>query len=259
MINPVIVTALFDINRKSKGDGRSIDDYLVWFKQTLSLKCDMIIYTEERFKQFIESNRTNRNKTEIIIQKLEEIPFYNKKNEINELITSVYFKSKMKDLNRIECYLPEYNIIQYSKFGWLKIAAEKFEEYNYFFWMDAGCSRFFDGFDLNLNWPNTSKLPRDRLTIQGNSNYLNMFKTFKVNEYIWDNNSMLVGTLFGGGRTLIYKLYEEIELIYNCFVSKKCINNEQFALAIFAKAHPSLVNIIINLNDKHLPLFKMLV
>ena len=85
------------------------------------------------------------------------------------------------------------------------------------------------------------------------------YLAFKVNEYIWDNNSMLVGTLFGGGRTLIYKLYEEIELIYNCFVSKKCINNEQFALAIFAKAHPSLVNIIINLNDKHLPLFKMLV
>ena len=39
----LIVTALFDINRSTKGDGRTIEDYLNWFEKTLNLKCDFIM------------------------------------------------------------------------------------------------------------------------------------------------------------------------------------------------------------------------
>ena len=52
-MDTLITTALFDIKRDNHGDGRTIDDYLSWFGKTLKLKCDMIIYTEERFKDFI--------------------------------------------------------------------------------------------------------------------------------------------------------------------------------------------------------------
>lgn len=257
-MNVKIITALFDINRSEKGDGRKVQEYLQWFKDTLKLKCDMIIYTEEKFKDFIENNRTNEYKTDVIIQKIEELPFYYQRNKIFEIINSDYFKSKMKDINRIECYLPEYNVIQYSKFGWLKQAVETNPDYNYFMWMDAGCSRFFGQFDLTKEWPNKSKLQVDKFTIQGNSNFVRMFDDLNVDDYIWDNNCILVGTLFGGNKNIIEKLYSSIEQIFQSMVEKNCVNNEQFALAIFAKQNLESMNIVIHLDGNHLPLFRLL-
>jgi len=252
-----IVTALFDIQRDKDGDGRSIDQYLIWFKETLKLKCDMTIYTEQKFEKFIWENRSDKYQTEIVFQKLEEIPFYKWRNKIDEIINLESFKSKMKDLNRIECYLPEYNIIQYSKFGWLKESIERNKD-DYFFWMDAGCSRFFNGFNLELEWPNRSKIDINKFTIQGNSNFVQMFENLNIDEYIWDNNCILVGTLFGGGRHIIEKLNDEIGKIFNFFLSQNCVNNEQFALAIFAKQNIDIMDIKILLDGTHLPLFNIL-
>lgn len=253
-----IVTALFDIKRDTLGDGRKIDDYLIWFRETLKLKCDMTIYTEEQFVNFIKENRTNGYYTDIVIQKLTEIPFYHWKDKISDIITSQNFKVKMKDCSRIECYLPEYNIIQYSKFGWLKKTTDKNRDCDYFFWMDAGCSRFFDGFDLSKDWPNITKLDISKFTIQGNTNYVNMFNQIDIDNYIWDNNSMLVGTLFGCGRDIVYKIEQEINKIFEWMMSKDCVNNEQFALALFAKKNSEIMNTIVHLDGTHLPLFKIL-
>lgn len=253
-----VITALFDIKRDENGDGRKIEEYLSWFKDTLKLKCDMTIYTEERFLDFVNLNRSGEFETDIIIQKLETVPFYNKRNVIKEIITSEDYKSKMRDTNRIECYLPEYNIIQYSKFGWLKEVCDKNTNHDYFLWMDAGCSRFFNGFDTNNEWPSKYKIDPERFTIQGNSNYIRMFDTLNVDEYIWDNNCVLVGTLFGGGRQIIHKLYKEINQIFDSMVELNCVNNEQFALALFAKKNPEIMNTIVHLDGTHLPLFKLL-
>ena len=253
-----IVTALFDINREDKGDGRRIEEYLEWFKYTLKLKCDFVIYTEERFKDFVNEIRKDiEYNTDIIIQKIDEIPFYKNREKIKNIIESDYYKSKINDINRIECYLPEYNIIQYSKFGWLKKTIQDHNEYEYFIWMDAGCSRFFNGHDYNREWP-SSKLPTDKLTIQGNSNYVSSFESMDPDKYIWDNNSMLVGTLFGGGRDVVIEVSNLIEEKFNKLIDINCVNNEQFLLAITAKTNPDLFNIIVKLDYTHLPLFKII-
>ena len=253
-----IVTALFDIKREKLGDGRKIEDYLIWLKKTLQLKCEMTIYTEEKFKDFIIQNRKNDYKTDIIIQDFTETPFYINNNKIKDILKSDYFKSTMKDLNRIECYLSEYNVIQYSKFGWLKDTVEKNNNSDYFIWMDAGCSRFFNDFDLSNEWPNKNKLEINKLTIQGNSNFVKMFETLNVDDYMWINDCILVGTIFGGGRDIINKLYYDINDIFNYYLYHNCVNNEQFALAVFAKKNIDLMNIIIHLDGTHLPLFKIL-
>jgi hypothetical protein len=256
-MNVRIVTAFFDIKRDKIGDGRSVNEYLTWFKETLKLKCDMTIYTEDKFKSFVEENRNNEYQTDIIIQRLEEVPFYKWRDKIYEIINLDSFKSKMKDLNRIECYLPEYNVIQYSKFGWLKEAVEKNKD-DYFFWMDAGCSRFFNGFNLDLEWPSKSKIDIKKFTIQGNYNFVKTFENLNIDEYIWDNNCILVGTLFGSGKDIINKLYYGINNIFYKLTEINCVNNEQFALAIFAKQNLELMNIIIHLDGSHLPLFRIL-
>jgi len=253
-----IVTALFDINREKLGDGRKIQEYLSWFEKTLKLKCDFVVYTEEKFKKFVEENRKNADyKTTIVTQNLDQIPYFKYREVINLIINSLEYRSKIKDVSRIECNLPEYNVIQYSKFGWLEHAVQNYS-YDYIFWMDAGCSRFFNGFDLETEWPNKLKLDIDKLTIQGNANYLKMFDILDINEYIWDNNCVLVGTLFGGGCKILLKLYEEINNIFEFMTKFNCINNEQFALAIFAKQNRNLTKIIVQLDGTHLPLFRLI-
>lgn len=255
----LIITALFDIKRDKKGDGRTLEDYLKWFGKTLELKCDFVIYTEEKFVDFVKEKRKGMsNETYINVQKLEEIPFYSKKNIISETINSDMFKSKMKDLNRIECYLPEYNLIQYSKFGWLKKSCEDYMNYKNYIWMDAGCSRFFDGYDLNNTWPDTKKISENKITIQGNYNYSTKFNDMSPNEYIWDNNSMLVGTLFGGDKIAINNLYNGIYEIFDRYLNIGCVNNEQFLLAILHKENNELFDVKVLLNGKHLPLFKLM-
>ena len=159
-MSTLIITSLFDIQRDTKGDGRTINDYLLWFSKTLKLNCDMVIYTEEKFEDFVKENRKNTSsKTYIKIQKLDD-----------------QYLQKIKDPKRIECYLPEYNVIQYSKFGWLKNSSDELTNYDFYFWMDAGCSRFFDNVNINLKWPNESLLPTDKLTIQCNENYFKLFE-----------------------------------------------------------------------------------
>tara|TARA_R110000868_G_scaffold409778_1_gene696012 strand:- start:6024 stop:6803 length:780 start_codon:yes stop_codon:yes gene_type:complete len=258
-MDTLITTALFDIKRDNHGDGRTIDDYLSWFGKTLKLKCDMIIYTEERFKDFIlEKRKCVTNKTYIKIQKLEGVPFYKNNDKMKEIITSDSYLNKMSDTSRVECFLSEYNVIQYSKFGWLKNSSEEHRDYHLHFWMDAGCSRFFDNFDMNQKWPNENNISIEKFTIQGNENFINGFEKMKIEEYIWDNNCMLVGTLFGGNQNTIKRMYGLINKTYDYFLENNCINNEQFALAILGKQYPELFDIRVKLHDGHLPLFKML-
>ena len=258
-MSTLIITSLFDIQRDTKGDGRTINDYLLWFSKTLKLNCDMVIYTEEKFEDFVKENRKNTSsKTYIKIQKLDEIPFSKNITDISNIIKSDQYLQKIKDPKRIECYLPEYNVIQYSKFGWLKNSSDELINYDFYFWMDAGCSRFFDNVNINLKWPNESLLPTDKLTIQCNENYFKLFDKLKPNEYIWDNNSILVGTLFGGNKNIINIFEELIDDFFIKCVSEKSMNNEQFALAILAKEKSEYFNILTPKYPGHLPLFKML-
>lgn len=253
------VTALFDISRESKGDGRTIDQYLDWFEKTLKLNCDFVIYTEEKFKDFVfNCRKDSKYQTDLIIQKLEEVPYYHKRDLIHDIINDEYYKSKMADLSRIECYLAEYNVIQFSKFGWLNMSIERHPDTDYLFWIDAGCSRFFDNFDINLRWPNSKLLKTDNLIIQGNTNFLRLFDKMKIENYIWDNNSIIAGTLFGGNKNIIKFLYNQINHILEFCENQRCVNVDQIALAIFAKKFTEKCDIFIHLDGTHLPLFKYL-
>jgi hypothetical protein len=254
-----IITALFDIGRDKIGDGRTMQDYLEWFETTLKLNTTMTIFIEEEFFSFVNERRNPEN-TQIIIQKLEEVPFYNWKNKIEEIITSENYKSKMADIKRIECINPLYNVIQYSKFGWIKNAIElnKFDS-DYFMWMDAGCSRFFDDVNILNPWPNVNKINIDKFLIGGNQNTFRFFPNLNIDKYIWDNNCTLAGGLFGGGKYLMLDVYEKIMSIFKeHMIDNGCVNNEQFALSIMLKKYPEIFNVLMILNGSHLPLFKFL-
>ena len=253
-----IITALYDIDRETKGDGRTLRDYLEWFKTTLKLKCDMSIYIEEKFYDFVKRHRDPELKTDIIIQNFNEIPYYPKLDKIKNILDSKEYKSRMRDPLRIECYLPEYNVIQYSKFDWVCFEIDKDPSYDIYMWMDAGFSRFFDNFDITQPWPNPNKLPIDKFTVQGNINFINRIDTLNVNEYIWDNNCLLSGGLFGGGKEIMKFMKDEIDKFVDFLFENQCFNNEQFGLASISKNNREKFNVILNLYGTPMPIFKIL-
>jgi hypothetical protein len=147
-----------------------------------------------------------------------------------------------------------YNVIQYSKFEWLKRTIQE-NPFNslYFFWMDAGCSRFFDG--LANTFPNVNKLP-PKFLIQGNVNTNNI----PIDEnYKWMSDCVLVGTFFGGPTEYVTKVSDlTLKFLQEEMLDKNMINNEQIAVAFICKREPSLFNIYIKLNGQHLPVLKIL-
>lgn len=246
-----IVTALFDINRKNLGDGRSFEKYIDWLPSTLSLSTNYVIYTEEKVLPYIPK----KDNIKVVISTLDKIPLYNKHDQIASILKNPEYLNKIKDANRVECVLPLYNIIQYSKFEWLKqtITENPFDS-QYFFWMDAGCSRFFDG--LSTSFPNHSKLP-SKFMIQGNINT----NRIPIDEnYKWLSDCVLVGTFFGGPTKYVIEVSNlTLKFLQEEMLNKDMINNEQIALAYIFKYNPSLFNIYVRLNGKHLPILKSLV
>ena len=154
MTKPTIVTAFFDINREKNGDGRKISEYLQWIKSTLLLNCNLYVVTEKKFTNFIRENRPETYPLVLIEDTLDNALYSKYKEKMKTIMESSTYKCKIQYPKRVECILPEYNIIQYSKFGWLQRAIEE-NPFNsdYFFWMDIGISRFFNDMKLNVLYP----------------------------------------------------------------------------------------------------------
>lgn len=242
-----IVTALYDINRETEGDGRAFKDYLAWLPETLSLDVNYVIYTEEKVIPYIPIKPN----IEINITTLEKVPLYSLTPKIKSILDNSYYKMRMQDPNRVECKLPLYNVIQYSKFIWLNdvIQRNPFKS-EYFFWMDAGCSRFFNG--MSGTYPN--KLPY-KFLIQGNQN------TYRINvdeNYKWRSDSLVCGGFFGGDRQHVTTVGEKVLNILTEMLSQNVINNEQIALAYVLKQNPELFDLYIQPNQGPLPILKYL-
>ena len=263
MNDTVLITALFDINRQNYKNQKlalkTLDDYLVWFKKTLQLNSPMIIYTQENVKQFIIDHRPKEYPTKIIIQNIEYIPYYTYKTKIQEILNSEDYKQKMEDLDRIECNLPEYTIIQYSKFDWLQNAVD-INPFNskYFFWIDAGCSRFFEAADITQQYPG----PKTTEILNNVSNKLFCQCRIDINASLKDPNffyksyNLIYGTLFGGNANIINFISQSVKLVFEDLLNKNIVNNEQLVLAFIYSKCPNNFHLYVNnIPKKHLPLF----
>jgi hypothetical protein len=149
-----VISALYNINRHNI-DGRTIQDYLEWFKKTCSsISLPMIIYLDKKInaRNILLENRSGV--TYFIETELSEVPMYKYYDEIKDVLCGE-FKNKMKHSKDITNLIPEYCIIQYSKFGWLEKAIQKnIFNSEIYLWMDAGLSRFYNhNIKVNLKIP----------------------------------------------------------------------------------------------------------
>jgi hypothetical protein len=262
-MNPVtIVTAFFDINRAERGDGRTVDEYKEWLKKTLRLNCNLFIVTEEKFRDFFLENRPTQYATYIKVIPFQYSHYYRYYDDMCKILNDPQYRLRIAHPDRVECRLPEYNIIQYSKFHYLKMAMERdIFKSDYFFWMDAGCSRFFLDVDLSRPYPSPHgmailKQSENRFVIQKRRD----LERFPIDDnFIWRADNLLSGGMFGGNKQAVHAMSRLVE---KCFQEKMLqrgnVNNEQLALAMVWKEHPELFFTTNDSPGYHLVLFKYL-
>lgn len=261
----VIVSSLFNIRREGM-DGRTWDEYLKWFDVTLKLNCPMILFVTEDVLEFVKERRKDT-PTVVLVQTIEQIPYYYLKDQIDGVISSEEYKNKIKDPDRIECQHSLYSIVQYSKFKWMEIAINE-NPFNskFFFWMDAGGSRFFEDYDLSQSYPSINGIIAlegmgDQFVLQMNMEYYKDLANASTltKDYLLDNRSYVLGSMFGGTKDALLKVGKDIENVFiNDMLMNGFVNNEQIALGYLAKTNPDDFAIYERYNGKHMALFEEL-
>ena len=264
------VSALFDINRV---DGRKWDEYLKWFEITLKLRVPMVLFLDRDMQEYIDERRGDMFsdneylKTQTLYQTVEDIPYYGLKDQIQEILDSDQYKKDMADPERIECKQAMYPIIQYSKFPWLTQAATMNPHgSDYFFWLDAGGSRFFEDYDLTQNYPSEEAKKAlddmgDSFLVQMNTEYYTDLANAKTlsTDYLYDNRSYVLGSMFGGHGDACLKIQEMVlDILREEMIAKGSINNEQIALGYLIKKYPDDFAVYERTNGKHMDLFQEL-
>ena len=263
MQSPItVVSAFFDINRSEKGDGRTIDEYLEWAKTTLQLNAHLYVITEPKFESFFMENRPLHLPFHIQIMKFEQSYYYSYYPQIQTILASEKYKTQIKHPNRVECILPEYNILQYSKFHYLQMAIENnpFGS-SHFFWMDIGASRFFMDVDISQPYPSpfmsTQIINNNRFIIQHRHDLFDY--PLKEDTFIWDSANLLCGTMFGGSTQVVKKIGQELEKIWKeKMIQNGAVNNEQLGLVLVWKKFPKLFSLVPGNSMCHLFLFSLL-
>ena len=258
-----VVSALFDIERV---DGRPWEEYLKWFDEFLKLKVPMVLYVSEDVADFLVDKRKDI-PTAICVQTVDQIPYYHLKDEIQDILDSDEYKENISDAGRIECKQAMYSVIQYSKFPWLKQAAkDNPHDSDYFFWLDAGGSRFFGIYDLNKEYPSKDAVKSldemgESFLVQMNTEYYpDLSDAEELNlDYLYDNRSYVLGSMFGGHKNAVPKVCDLVEDIFiNKMINQKNVNNEQIALGYLIKKHSDDFAIYSRTNGKHMALFEEL-
>lgn len=252
-----IVTGLYDIHRHNM-DGRNWKDYLRWFEKTLSLNCPMVVYVEDETINFVKEKRKDL-PTKIISQKLENLCYYKHKEIMDKILSSEDYKNKIKDNKRIECNHSLYSIIQYSKFEWMeRTSIENPFNSDYFIWMDAGLSRFFNDLDTQKIYPsdnfkNQIKDIQNKVLIQTfMSHYSDLFNAqVLTEEYLKDNRSYIMGGMFCGGKDAIKNVKNKVDELFGEMLKNNIVNNEQIALGYLFKKNPELFISFINNSAIH--------
>lgn len=253
-----VVTGLYNINRETHGDDRKITDYITWLKTTMRLNVPMVIYCEQSTYEQIKNERTDYEHTKFIIIEKKDIEYFQYEDKVNEIVKNPDYLNKIQGIDRLEVKLPIYNLLIMNKIVWVSdVAKENYFNSSMFMWVDAGCSRFFENYDLNLKkqWPNLSKLNPEKFNIQIKRT---LFYNLGLNDIMYHNDHFTTGTIFSGKKEIIDRIKLESQIIFKEMLEKKCINNEQIVFAMIFKKYPELFYGLINNTYKHLPYFEYL-
>lgn len=235
----VVVTALYNIGRDEWDNYRlSYDHYFLWMKNTLSLNCEMVIYTENQFYdriiEFRKGYDTDLTKTKIILMPLEDLVSYKLYYEkLNHLMNSDDFKKNISH-QVPEMTKPLYNIIMFNKVMFLKHT----KDMGYFgadllIWADAGGLRDNLSKYENKNWPSLDKIDTDKITFFCHTTSFNITNNFF---HSMSQIRHIQGTCFFVPSHMIDKLVSEFqETVDECILLNYIGSDEKIFDIVYCK------------------------
>ena len=164
-LNCTVVTALYNLDRENWTDyKRPWQEYLDYFKNTLSLKCKFVIYVDPDLVDFVIEHRQKIDQdlkyTKIIAKKFSELPKFYLRDKIQSVMLSPEYKNGLSDPNPPEYNNPNYIILIHSKM-FLVEEAIKYDFYKteYYMWLDGGIlHRKFNSENIGRFYPDPKKI-----------------------------------------------------------------------------------------------------
>jgi hypothetical protein len=237
------VSAMYDIGRE-KIDGRKISDYKNWLFTTLkTIRDPFVLYLDSSlgWRREIINERANVGPIYIIETPLSEIPYWKYRDQVSTTLKNAEFKKSQKYPNDITNLLPEYCLVQYSKFDWIANISDinPFNSKNYV-WIDAGYSRLYN--------PHYSYIFKDyeitHFTVQADST-ISRIPSLTYDTYIGTNERIIQGGLWYASKSSIGEIRNLVKYIWeNEMLAKSRIDNEQITLALVYKLSSDLFHII---------------
>lgn len=243
-----IVTALLHIGRES-ADGRTMEQYVQWFLETLRIPAPMVVYVEPPLAETVKQLRGDM-PTKIIPQSLGTSPFGWSYPKVHEILCSEAWQKTMKNPGDITNKLPGYSIVTNNKFAWLWNAIDENPfGTDLFFWIDGGLSRFFRGFQPWNHGPHPKMLEELRtnkkiFTVVGGgkeqivTNAMNGVRLEKE-EVIGANLGVIMTGFFGGHISTMKHVSEYVMKNFVVeMIQKNRIDHDQSSIFLHFQEHP---------------------
>ena len=249
--NPVIVTALYDIGRdKWEKFTSSYSGYIHLMERTLSIDNNMVIYTQQKFKdEIIEIRKKydlNMEKTILVVQELEELDAYKLYNDkLTDLMFSEEFIKKVSFPDVPEMCKPLYNVIMFNKMFWLKDTVDKkYFNGDLIIWADAGGLREPMELYEGKVWPSVDKINK----IEGEKIiFFSHNEDFNVDDKEFLSLSQIrniQGTAFFVPTNMVNYLTEEFCKTIDESINNKYIGSDEKVLDFVYLDNPTSFNLI---------------
>jgi hypothetical protein len=216
-----VYTSLFDIGR-DQVDNRSMANYKSWLVATIKLFPGIIVFHDGSCDGLVIKD------SHLIKVKKNNLEFFKLLPSVNQIFKTFSPQSP----NDVTFKLPEYSLVQYSKFD-LALRTLEISGAESVLWVDAGISRFIDTIDSNLLEINAGKLLTVgfdfmfEINLRKNIN----FKKLKIKSPIPGSCGRVIsGGAFWIRRNSAQRLADEIKDLLNTWISNFVWDNEQVAL-----------------------------
>jgi hypothetical protein len=241
------VTALYDIGREQRGDGRPWAKYLEWFEGTLQMNVPLVVFVDDSLRPMVQRVRSAVSApTDIICRPFSECSEWPHLSRVRSILSSM-MKRPTKDLCLV---LPEYSVTVFSKFGWMRDAITRHRhEADVFVWIDAGLKRSWSAeFRPDPVWPHplwSSLVHRsNRLWIQGT---LGVIRGLSVQESdIGTSITLVLTTVFAGTAEIILQLCDLVLNVWRKEILQAgLVDTEQMAVSLLLCRQPELFQTIV--------------